>query len=89
MSVYDLLTEEDKDKIIKYIRAYAPLTDSSSIPDIEDLPNILNEWDKEKSKNLIKLFGGQLILNRPYTYSTTDDALCREIEEENDMGMSL
>ncbi len=82
MSVYDLLTEEDKEKIIKYIRAYAPLTDSSSIPNIEDLPNILNEWDKEKSKNLIKLFDGQLILNRPYTYSTTDDALCREIEEE-------
>lgn len=82
MSVYDLLTEEDKNKIIKYIRAYAPLTDSSSIPNIEDLPNILREWDKEKSKNLIKLFGGQLILNRPYTYSTTDEILYKEIEEE-------
>lgn len=82
MSVYDLLTEEDKAKIIKYIDCYAPLTDSSSIPNIDDLPSILTEWDKEKSKNLLQLFGGQqLILNRPYTYATTDNAITREIED--------
>lgn len=81
MSVYDLLTEEDKEKIIKYVDCYAPLMNNSSIPSEGDLPVILNEWDKEKSKNLIKLLDGQLIINRPYTYTTTDDALVREIEE--------
>lgn len=81
MSVFDLLNEEDKNKIVKYIDLYGPLNSSANIPDYGDLPDVLKEWDIQKSKNLQKLFGDELILNRPYTYTMSDDRVIKEIED--------
>ena len=81
MSVFDLLTEEDKNKIVKYIELYGPLNDSCCGPDYDGLPNVLKEWDTQKSKNLQKLFGDNLILSRPYTYTISDDGVIKEIED--------
>lgn len=58
MSVFDLLTEEDKEKIIRYIDCYGPIAENSSVPRLEDAETVLHEWDIQKSKNLEKLFGG-------------------------------
>lgn len=80
MSVYDLLLEEDREKIINYIRWFGPLSDNSSIPSIGDIKAILNEWDIQKSKTLEKLFGESLILNRPYTYTITQEGVIKEIQ---------
>ena len=81
MSVFELLTEEDKEKIIRYIDCYGPIAENSSVPRLEDVETVLHEWDIQKSKDLEKLFGGQLILNRPYTYTVANDGVIQEVEE--------
>ena len=81
MAVFDLLTDKDKDNIIRYIGAFGPIADNSDIPNLSDVDTVLAEWNKEKSKYLEKLFGGQLILNRPYTYAIAQDGVEREIAE--------
>ena len=81
MSVFDLLTDEDKENIIKYIDCFAPLSDRSDIPHLDELPNVLKEWDTQKSKTLEKMFGEHLILSRPYTYAMADDGVIQEIED--------
>ena len=80
MSVYDLLPEEDKEKIINYIQWFGPLSDNSSIPSNGDIETILTEWNIQKSKTLEKLFGESLILNRPYTYTIAQDGVVKEIQ---------
>ena len=84
MSVFNLLTDEDKDLIIRYVDTYAPNTDDAKIPSLSNIHTILAEWDTQKSKNLQKLFGDKLILNRPYTYAIAEDGVKREIEEAID-----
>jgi len=81
LSVFELLTEEDRKKIIRYIDCYGPIAENSSVPKLEDIETVLHEWDIQKSKNLEKLFGGQLILNRPYTYTIANDGVIQEVEE--------
>ena len=81
MSVFNLLTDEDKENIIKYIDCFAPLSDRSDIPHLDELPNVLKEWDTQKSKTLEKMFGEHLILSRPYTYAMADDGVIQEIED--------
>lgn len=84
MSVFNLLTDEDKDLIVRYVDTYAPNTDDAKIPSLSNIYTILAEWDTQKSKNLQKLFGDKLILNRPYTYAIAEDGVMREIEEAID-----
>ena len=57
MSVYDLLTEEDKKLIISYVNEFGPLSSSTTRPDYDDIQRILAEWNGEKSYILQKLFG--------------------------------
>jgi len=52
LSVFELLTEEDKEKIIRYIDCYGPVAENSNVPKIEDVGTVLHEWDIQKSKSL-------------------------------------
>lgn len=82
MSVFDLLTEEDKQKIIHYIDNYGPLTEYTSTPTIDNIKRVLGDWDYQKSMNLQQLFGGnKLILSRPYTYTMSAEGVASEISE--------
>lgn len=82
MSVFDLLTDRDKELIQEYIENFAPMSGSIVV---EDLRKALGEWDKQKSKDLITLFGDKdLILRRPFSYQITKDNLQIEIRKEID-----
>ena len=82
MSVFNLLTEEDKDKIIQYIVSFGPITDDTKTPTIRDVETVLDEWNRQKNQHLEKLFGGnKLILNRPYTYTMSAEGVAQEIAE--------
>lgn len=83
LSAFDFLTENDKELIERYIRAFGP-TSSSRFDDgcMASLDVILKEWNEQKSANLLKLFGGEsLILSRPYSYLAQAEALSQKIEE--------
>ena len=84
LSVYNLLTERDKNLIIKYIQCFGPICDNSSTPDIGDIENILSAWTTAKNENLEKLFNGNLILSRPYTYSIAKEGIVKEINDAID-----
>lgn len=45
MSVFNLLTDKDKDLIIHYVDTYAPNTDDAKVPRPSDIYTILAEWD--------------------------------------------
>lgn len=80
--IFDLLTEEDKWKIERYIHWFAP--SESNYMDWDrwaGLENILNEWAMQKSINLLKLMDNQLILRRPYTYVTQAEGLSKIIQD--------
>ena len=82
MSVFNLLTEEDKDKIIQYIVSFGPITDDTQTPTRSDVEAVLYEWNRQKNQHLEKLFGGnKLILNRPYTYTMSAEGVAQEIAE--------
>ena len=82
MSVFNLLTEEDKEKIINYIDMFGPTDDNASTPRYSDIERVLTAWDYEKSRNLQKLFGGdKLILNRPYTYTMSVECVTNAFED--------
>lgn len=70
MKVFDLLSQEDREKIIYYVDHYGFLNTSNS----QGRCN-LDEWDTNKSQMLIDLFGGQLIIKRPYTYSISANGI--------------
>ena len=77
MSVYDLLTERDKDLITEYIGAFADHTQDVTY-DWRGLDVVLNEWNRQKSKGLETLFDEQLILRRPFTYKMPVEGIRRE-----------
>ena len=80
MSVFDLLTDTDKRLIQEYIENFAPMSGSINV---YNLNTSLAEWDKQKSKDLMTLFGGKdLILRRPFSYQITKDNLEIEIRKE-------
>ena len=82
MSAFELLTDKDKKLIQEYIESYAAMSGSIVI---NDLKNSLAEWDNQKSKDLMTLFGGKdLILRRPFSYQITKDNLQIEIRKEID-----
>lgn len=83
MSAFDFLTEYDKELIERYIRAYGPtIANRFEEYKMKELDVILRQWNENKSKDLLKLFGGEnLILSRPYSYLAQTEALSQKIEE--------
>ena len=77
MSVYELLTDRDKELITDYIAAFADQSNDIT-NEWRGLDVALAEWDKQKSKFLEKMFGEHLILSRPFTYKMPEDGLWKE-----------
>lgn len=79
MSVFNYLTDKDKELIEEYIDTYADRT--SSITDRHKyigLRYVLGEWAHNKDKFLSQMFGDKLILSRPFTYKMSVEGLYRE-----------
>ena len=75
------LTDKDCDLIQEYIDRYAVSPDSNTYyAEIKPLETVLAEWNKAKNEALFKMFGGELILRRLFTYKQTSTGLAREIE---------
>lgn len=80
--IFDLIPEEDKEKIEQYIHWFGP-----SRSDMMDwncwtgLESVLSEWADQKEKTLLKLMDNQLILRRPYTYTAQTEGLSKVIRE--------
>ena len=73
---FELLTDKDKDLIVEYINRCSPANINEQKLDV-----ILKEWDSQKDRYLINLFGGKdLILSRPFTYTMTKEVLKREFD---------
>ena len=90
MSVFNLLTEQDKDLIFEYIYSYGATGMEALSPERSNIATILREWDTQKSRYLQKLFGGEnLILSRPYTYTMSADGvqhnILQAIDKEGDL----
>ena len=82
--MFELLSEQDKKNITKWIKSYAPMNGSSyrePSQKMGELSYILRHWDKAKGEYLGDLFGGQLILSRPYVYHTPADDIWRRISK--------
>ena len=81
MTPYDKLTEQDLNLIQQYIDSYAASDSSNTYyAEFKPLNAVLYEWNKRKNEALFKLFGGELILRRLFTYKQTNTGLAREIE---------
>ena len=79
MSVFNYLTDKDKELIEEYIDTYADRT--SSVTDRRKyigLRYVLGEWAHNKDKFLSQMFGDKLILSRPFTYKMSMEGLYRE-----------
>ncbi len=83
MSAFDFLTEYDKELIERYIKNYGPtISYRYNTSDMKSLGLILKEWNNQKSRNLLKLFGdNSLIISRPYSYLAQAEALSQKINE--------
>lgn len=82
MTAFELLTERDEELIKDYIRTFAPTADRYDRRICySDLETILREWNTQKSKDLVTLFGGKsLILKRFFTYTMTKECLAKEFD---------
>lgn len=76
--VFELLTEEDKNKIITYIEKYGSLNNGCGT--VNDIEVTLAEWNKQKGQ-LCKMLGNKLIVSRPYTYAISEEGLIREFNQ--------
>ena len=85
MSIVNLIPEEEQELIRKYIAIYGPSYCGETNPNIYageiNLDVVLDEWSSQKSKDLIKLMEGNLILRRPYTWVVNNDSLAYEIKK--------
>ncbi len=83
MSAFELLSENDKLMLEAYIKEYGPMeTDYYFYENRwQGIETVLKEWDREKSKTLLKLFDNNLILSRPYSYLAQENAITLEISK--------
>lgn len=80
MSAFELLSNYDKEILQKYIFKYGPTEHAAQLHDNwKGLETVLEEWNAEKEKYLLKLFDNQLILSRPYSYMAQQEAMSIEI----------
>ena len=83
--MFELLTEQDKNNIACWIDHYAPQNGDGYLrPEHEmgELSYLLRYWNSAKNEFLGKVFGGQLILSRPYTYKTPMDTIYNNMRKK-------
>ena len=54
-------------------------TENQADTDYCDIDHLLRFWREEKEKDLLPMFGGQLILERPIEYEKTQNELSNDI----------
>ena len=74
LSILNVLTSEDRERILSYISLFGPSYPENCSREPSDIDTILAEWDFRKS-TLYNLLGGHLTIARPYTYKLTDDMM--------------
>lgn len=84
-NVYAKLSSQDKDAIIKYIKAYADI-DAQGIykPETEpmaSLRNIMTPWRMAKSEYLYDLFGEELILSKEIVFELSKAELTENCDK--------
>lgn len=82
LTPYELMSDKERDLIYEYLKAYSGGANyyNDFDTDFEGLPIVLNEWRKQKSVFLQKLFGGNdLILRRSITYQIPYDDIYEDI----------
>lgn len=89
--VYDLLTSEDKARIEDYINEYGYNRDYSRVNSHYRAPLnvILNEWNKEKSEFLGKIFDKSLTYEKEIEYIPTEDELVDMVNNNGDIYVFL
>lgn len=80
MDLYQLLSEEERDTMVNYITEYGPLRGSDR--PMAPLKDILDYWNDAKSKYLIKIFNGSLILERELEYETPVEKMVENFRKE-------
>lgn len=80
MDLYQLLSKEEQDTMVNYIAEYGPL--HSSERPMAPLKDILSYWSDAKSKYLIKIFNGSLILERELEYETPVEEMVENFRKE-------
>lgn len=80
MKPYEALNFRDKCNIISYIDEYMTDNGINQKIELEKLPKILNEWDKNKG-NLFEMFGNELILKKEIKVKKSEEQLEDEITE--------
>ena len=80
MDLYQLLSKEEQDTMVNYITEFGPLH-SSNRP-MAPLEDILDYWNDAKSKYLIKIFNGSLILERELEYETPVEEMVENFRKE-------
>ena len=81
MSMYQLLTDKDKDLITNYIEAYAGSLRA-------ELEYVLRFWDKSKYKYLTNMFGDKLILKKEIEFEKDFSELLSEMYNKVSSGYS-
>lgn len=86
MTPFEALTQEEQEKITDYIAEYGNeyRSPKNSVP----LSRILRLWDSAKS-DLFSLFGDQLILKYPITYTQPEEDIIQECIEDPELGTLL
>lgn len=86
MTPFEALTQKEQEKITDYIAEYGDEYHSpkNSVP----LSHILRFWDSAKS-DLFSLFGNQLILKYPITYTQPEEDIIQECIEDPELGTLL
>lgn len=86
MTPFEALTQEEQEKITDYIAEYGNeyRSPKNSVP----LSRILRFWDSAKS-DLFSLFGDQLILKYPITYTQPEEDIIQECIEDPELGTLL
>jgi len=73
LSLRDLISKEDIDKINDYRELYAPIRPDKVTGDFKNAYDMLKPWEDAKSLFLSKLFQDKLILEKEIHYSTSED----------------
>jgi hypothetical protein len=86
MTPFEALTQEEQEKITDYIAEYGDeyRSPKNSVP----LSRILRFWNSAKS-DLFSLFGDQLILKYPITYTQPEEDIIQECIEDPELGTLL
>ena len=78
MTPFELLTDVEKDTIVSYIRDYGQV--DGAVCKMASVDKILAEWDYQKSKYLMGMFGNSLIKEVPFCFEKNRDLIIKDFD---------